>query len=90
MERHVRSCLPRRLYLLHVLHVCAWSEPTDISFEVGSATATGAPAASVQKLDIYQPEGDTEPRRPVIVWLHGGGFKPGTADFLYRELRTVR
>lgn len=28
-------------------------------------------------LDIYSPEGDTEHNRPVILWMHGGGFRPG-------------
>ena len=26
------------------------------------------------KLDLYQPAGDTQTRRPAIVWIHGGGF----------------
>jgi acetyl esterase/lipase len=29
------------------------------------------------QLDIYSPEGDTETHRPVILWFHGGGFRPG-------------
>ena len=29
------------------------------------------------KLDLYLPEGDTEKKRPAIVWAHGGGFKGG-------------
>lgn len=28
-------------------------------------------------LDVYSPEGDTETLRPVILWFHGGGFRPG-------------
>jgi len=29
------------------------------------------------KLDIYSPEGDKMIYRPVIVWIHGGGFRHG-------------
>jgi acetyl esterase/lipase len=29
------------------------------------------------KLDLYQPAGDSERRRPVIIWAHGGGFVTG-------------
>jgi acetyl esterase/lipase len=29
------------------------------------------------KLDLYQPAGDPEQQRPVIVWAHGGGFVTG-------------
>lgn len=28
-------------------------------------------------LDVYIPDGDTQTARPVIMWLHGGGFRPG-------------
>jgi acetyl esterase/lipase len=28
-------------------------------------------------LDIYFPAGDPERMRPAVLWLHGGGFKPG-------------
>jgi len=28
-------------------------------------------------LDVYEPEGDEEPLRPIVVWIHGGGFFQG-------------
>ena len=41
------------------------------------------PAADVKEkkaylFDLYQPEGDRDKRRPLIVWMHGGGFKYGS------------
>lgn len=30
------------------------------------------------KLDIYRPDSDTESRRPVIIWIHGGGMFTGS------------
>jgi para-nitrobenzyl esterase len=29
------------------------------------------------KLDLYQPMGDTETKRPALVWVHGGSFSGG-------------
>jgi acetyl esterase/lipase len=28
-------------------------------------------------LDLYQPTGDTQTKRPAIIWVHGGGFHAG-------------
>lgn len=45
----------------------------------GSAkTHTGATESL--DMDIYQPQGDTAQARPLIIWVHGGGFSAGTKD----------
>jgi acetyl esterase/lipase len=29
-------------------------------------------------MDLYEPDGDLEPRRPAIIWVHGGSFESGS------------
>lgn len=42
------------------------------------------------RLDLYQPAGDAEPRRPVLIAIHGGGFVTGTkGDFSVVDLTTA-
>ena len=33
-----------------------------------------------RQFDLYQPENDSVKNRPLIIWMHGGGFKYGTKD----------
>src|SRR5436305_13249448 len=35
---------------------------------------------SYRQFDLYQPVNDTFKKRPLIIWLHGGGFKYGTKN----------
>ena len=42
---------------------------------------TNIPAGAKKKafrFDLYQPENDTSSTRPLIIWMHGGGFKLGS------------
>jgi len=34
--------------------------------------------STMLKLDIYQPTGDTETNRPLVIWVHGGSFIAGS------------
>ncbi len=36
--------------------------------------------------DLYQPKGDTATARPLIIWMHGGGFKFGSKNAAGVEL----
>lgn len=46
----------------------------NISYATAEETGKNATAFL---LDIYQPKGDTMMVRPLIIWMHGGGFKFG-------------
>ena len=51
---------------------------TTLGVTYGSALAApGQPVALT--LDLYQPTGDTQSKRPAVVWVHGGGLKIGTS-----------
>jgi acetyl esterase/lipase len=41
-------------------------------------------------LDIYTPAGDRETGRPVIVWIHGGGFRGGDRTQKYIVMMATR
>lgn len=50
----------------------AFTVSKDIQY--GSAVPQGATNPIPLKLDLYQPAGDTQTRRPAVVWVHGGGY----------------
>lgn len=35
-------------------------------------------ATKILNLDLYQPTGDTSTKRPLVIWVHGGGFSSGS------------
>ena len=53
-------------------------DKVEIQSAVVFRTATNAKGESEKlRLDVYQPAGDNQRNRPAIVWIHGGGFRPG-------------
>jgi acetyl esterase/lipase len=53
-------------------------ERVDVTRDVPFVAVRDADGAEVRlALDVYQPAGDPAPVRPAIVWVHGGGFRPG-------------
>jgi acetyl esterase/lipase len=50
------------------------TKTADVSY--GSAVDQNG-ATQDLKLDIYEPTGDANTKRPVMVWVHGGGFSGG-------------
>jgi len=57
--------------------------PADFAVAAGAVTEdrvpVPVPGAPVAYLDIYRPEGTAGKPRPVILWVHGGGFISGSA-----------
>jgi acetyl esterase/lipase len=51
---------------------------TQTAIQYGASVPFGSASASPLLLDIYEPTGDTASARPVLVWIHGGGFVSGT------------
>jgi dienelactone hydrolase len=41
-------------------------------------TAASEKEKKAYLFDLFQPKGDDELRRPLIIWMHGGGFKYGS------------
>ncbi len=62
---------------LYVDDVFATSEQLP-ALQYGSALPAGGSSLVPLLLDLYRPAGDTRTSRPVIVWIHGGGFVSGT------------
>ena len=51
----------------------------NLSYTGGQQGRSGRPGRS-GLFDLYQPKGDTASFRPLIIWMHGGGFKFGSKD----------
>ena len=51
---------------------------TQTGIQYGASVPVGGASAEPLLLDLYTPAGDTASARPVLVWIHGGGFVSGT------------
>jgi hypothetical protein len=52
---------------------------TTTSNVVYGSNLTAGNSTQSLKMDIYQPTGDVETARPLIIWAHGGSFQAGTS-----------
>jgi len=53
---------------------------SDVIYGSNIGIITQAPALEDLKMDIYEPVGDTESNRPVVIMLHTGSFLPKIAN----------
>lgn len=78
---------------LAVFAVLASPARTEAQYTLHSDIAYGPPAkgqADANLLDIYVPEEDSPRRRPVFVWIHGGGwFKGDKTNGITHKARTL-
>jgi acetyl esterase/lipase len=51
---------------------------TQTGITYGASVPAGGTSPAPLLLDLYTPTGDTASARPVLVWIHGGGFVSGT------------
>jgi acetyl esterase/lipase len=48
----------------------------NVTYATAPDLVSGAPVTL--RLDVFRPTGDTATDRPIIIWVHGGGFRTGT------------
>lgn len=58
---------------------------TTLTYGTANDLITGLPLSL--RLDLYRPIGDVETSRPLLVWVHGGGFAYGNRSDMSNEAR---
>ena len=56
-----------------------FTKTSDITY--GSNTSWNGSNTTL-RLDFYEPDGDTETERPLLIWVHGGSFIGGQKRIL--------
>lgn len=54
----------------------AWDSTSDVVYGQNIAVLTGSPVLGSMKMDVYEPQGDLQATRPLIILCHTGSFLP--------------
>ncbi len=61
---------------------------TNVTYGANASVLTGTPMKIDLKLDVYEPSGDTEEERPLVLYFHTGNFLPHPQNGSPTGLRT--
>lgn len=71
------NCFAQR-YLTEIFTAVTVS--SNVTYGNNISVLTGTPASSPLLMDVYQPAGDVQTQRPLIIILHAGSFLPAVAS----------
>ena len=76
----ILSFSPATLMLAQTRPMIRYKETVFQEYTVEKAMSYSPAKGSRQLFDLYQPKNDSVRTRPLIIWMHGGGFKFGSKD----------